>query len=107
MGFNQKFKTMVIDHVNDDHRPEMRDILRGICRIDWVEDGELASFDQGGIEALGFGADGQTVRYEIRFPQALDKPKEFRPALIKMVHQARALLEDQTATTPEYTIKAR
>ncbi|HAS41571.1 MAG TPA: hypothetical protein DCS93_13910 [Microscillaceae bacterium] len=51
--FEQRFVDSAVDHVNEDHRDAMIDILKGLRQANWVVDAELVSFDKEKIEAKG------------------------------------------------------
>ncbi|MEM8940448.1 MAG: DUF2470 domain-containing protein [Bacteroidota bacterium] len=86
---DQKFAAYAISHVNEDHRPEMIDILRKICKADWVLDAELLSFDHHKMVVEGTDQKAKTERFEISFDRPLQNAKEFRPVLIEIVKKAR------------------
>ena len=94
LKFEQKFVDSAVDHVNEDHRDAMIDILKGLRQANWVVDAELISFDKEKIEAKGFGANQETKTFEISFDEPLEKPNQFRHKLIEMLQQARALLNN-------------
>jgi len=91
--FEQRFVDSAVDHVNEDHRDAMIDILKGLRQANWVVDAELISFDKEKIEAKGFGDNHETKNFEILFDIPLEKPSEFRFKLIEMLQEARALLK--------------
>ncbi|MEM6803389.1 MAG: DUF2470 domain-containing protein [Bacteroidota bacterium] len=91
-AFAPKFYDMVINHMNDDHRPDMRDILKGIKGEAWVQDAELLHFDKEKIQFKAFGEGGKEEVIEIVYETPLEKPKEVRPLLVQMVREAREIL---------------
>ncbi|MEM9884840.1 MAG: DUF2470 domain-containing protein [Bacteroidota bacterium] len=89
--FKQKFVTNAVEHMNDDHRDAMIDILQAFCDADWVVDAEMLHFDREKIKIRGLGEADKTADFEVAYDQPLTTAKEFRPVLIGMLKQARAM----------------
>ena len=92
LAFPPKFYDMVIEHMNDDHRPGMIDIARGILGKEWVEDVELLHFDKVQIQFKAFGENGKEEVLEMVYDTPLEKPNQVRPLLVQMVKDAKEIL---------------
>ncbi len=95
--FDKKFVDGAVDHVNDDHRDAMTDIVKGICQASWAVDAELIHFDKAKMQVKGFGANQEAETFEIPFDESLEKPNQFRPKLIEILQQARATLKNASS----------
>jgi len=89
--FPEKFVAGVVAHINADHRTEMRDLAQGLAGQTWTEDVEVLHADPCGIDLL-LRAEGREERLRIAFDTPLERPNQFRPALIALIGRARALL---------------
>ncbi|MGD1840496.1 MAG: hypothetical protein ACFB0B_06310 [Thermonemataceae bacterium] len=54
----KKFVEGVLSYINDNHRPEMRDISKGISKADWVIDLTLLYIDKECIQVKGIDGNG-------------------------------------------------
>ncbi|MEO0628647.1 MAG: DUF2470 domain-containing protein [Bacteroidota bacterium] len=91
--FPQKFQDGVIEHMNDDHRDAMVDILHAYCDADWVTDAEMGPFDKEAMELIGLGPNEKRVAFTVPYDKPIDKPQQFRPLLIEMLKVARIKLK--------------
>ena len=91
-GLDPKFVQYAIDHVNDDHRKEMIEIVQKLCKAGWVEDAELLSYDHNKMTVQGNSATKQKSQlFKILFSKPLTDAKAFRPELIAILEKARNL----------------
>lgn len=95
--FPEKFVSGVVAHINADHRTEMRDLAHGLAGQTWAEDVELLHADPRGIDLL-LRTEHREERLRIAFDTPLERPNQFRPALITLIGRARTNLglPDQT-----------
>ncbi|MEM8585002.1 MAG: DUF2470 domain-containing protein [Bacteroidota bacterium] len=91
--FPEKFRRGVIEHMNDDHRDAMVDMLHAYCDADWVTDAEMGPFDKEAMELIGLGKDGKRETFEVEYESPIEKPQQFRPMLIEMLRAARKQLK--------------
>ncbi|MGD1895075.1 MAG: DUF2470 domain-containing protein [Cyclobacteriaceae bacterium] len=91
--FDQKFVDSAVEHVNEDHRDAMVDILTGLCEANWVTDAELIHFDKEKMEVRGFNAEGREEIFTVPYDAPLEKSNQFRPTLIALLQRARAELK--------------
>ncbi|MEM8527003.1 MAG: DUF2470 domain-containing protein [Bacteroidota bacterium] len=89
--FQAKFIKNAVEHMNDDHRDAMVDILQGLCGATWVTDAEMLTFDKEKMQIRGTGAAEKTEDFEVLYDTPLEKPKDFRPTLIELLRRARTL----------------
>jgi putative heme iron utilization protein len=89
--FPEKFVAGVVAHINEDHGDEMLDLARGLAGQRWAERAELLHADPRGIDLLLRGA-GREERLRVAFETPLERPNEFRPALIMLIGRARQQL---------------
>ncbi|MEM9833569.1 MAG: DUF2470 domain-containing protein [Bacteroidota bacterium] len=89
-SFDQKFVDGAIEHVNDDHRDAMTDILQGLCGADWVTDAEIVHFDKDKMNVRGLNEAGREELFTVPYDESLEKPNQFRPMLIALLKRARA-----------------
>jgi len=89
--FPEKFVAGVVNHINEDHRAEMLDLARGLAGCAWAEEAEILHADPHGIDLLLRGA-GREERMRVPFDPPIERPNQFRPALISLITQARASL---------------
>lgn len=89
--FPQKFVAGVVAHINEDHGDEMLALARGLAGQHWAEQAELLHADPRGIDLLLRGA-GREERLRVAFDAPLERPNEFRPALIALIGRARRQL---------------
>ena len=89
--FNQKFVESAVKHMNEDHRDAMVDILLGLCDSAWVVDAEMLYFGKEKMEIRGYGTEDKIEVFEVKYTKPLEKPNEFRPVLIEMLKQVRAM----------------
>ncbi|MEN0045633.1 MAG: DUF2470 domain-containing protein [Bacteroidota bacterium] len=87
--FKPKFVTNAVEHMNDDHRDAMVEMLHGFYAADWVTDAELLHFNKEQMEIRGLGVNGRVEDFNLPYDEPLKQAKEFRPALIAMLNQAR------------------
>ncbi|NRB46762.1 MAG: DUF2470 domain-containing protein [Saprospiraceae bacterium] len=91
--FQQKFVNYAITHMNEDHRPDMRDMIKAFLKEDWVTDAEMLDFDREQIKLKGFGEKGEEKIFMLPYDAPIDKAQELRPKLVQMVRQAREILQ--------------
>lgn len=89
--FSEPFVAGVVAHINTEHRAEMLDLARGLAGCMWAEEATLLHADPHGIDLLLGGA-GREERLRLAFDLPLEKPNQFRPALIGLISRARANL---------------
>ncbi|MEM1328899.1 MAG: DUF2470 domain-containing protein [Bacteroidota bacterium] len=90
--FNQKFVNGAIEHMNDDHRDAMVDMLHGFHNATWVTDAEMLHFDAEKMRVKGLGENDKSEEFDIVYDEPLATAKQFRPVLIKMLQKARTQL---------------
>ncbi|MEM6319994.1 MAG: DUF2470 domain-containing protein [Bacteroidota bacterium] len=91
MPFNQKYKDYAINHMNEDHRDAMVEMLQGFCQANWVTDAEMLDFDAQQMQIRGLDAVKQSEDFTLLFDTPLADAKEFRPTLMALLSKARAL----------------
>lgn len=79
-----------INHVNEDHRKEMVQIVKGYTD---VSDVTLLDYDAKGMEAMVVEKNKGKQKIWIGFPRVLKGPHDFRSVLVDMVNVARKKLE--------------
>ncbi len=87
--FDQKFVDNATEHVNDDHRDAMTDILRGLCGVDWATDAELIYFDKEKMDVRGLNEEGREEIFTVHYDEQLEKHNQIRPLLITLLQRAR------------------
>ncbi|MEM6261982.1 MAG: DUF2470 domain-containing protein [Bacteroidota bacterium] len=95
LEFKEKFVKMAVDHMNEDHRPEMCTMLKAYCDAHWVTDAEMLHFDKEKVQIQGLGEKGEKETFEITYETPLKKEKEFRPVLVGMVRHSREMLKEE------------
>ncbi|MEM1118799.1 MAG: DUF2470 domain-containing protein [Bacteroidota bacterium] len=91
MPFNQKYKDYAINHMNEDHRDAMVEMLQGFYQTNWVMDAEMLDFDAQQMQIRGLGVANESEDFTLTFDTPLANAKEFRPALMALLSKARAL----------------
>jgi len=89
MAFDQKYVDYAVNHMNEDHRDAMVDMLHGLCGAPWVTDVEMLGFDEAGIQLKGLGEADKSEAFTLSFDAPLSKANEFRPALMGLLAKAR------------------
>ncbi|MEM1328758.1 MAG: DUF2470 domain-containing protein [Bacteroidota bacterium] len=87
--FDQQFVEGAIEHMNDDHRDAIVDMLHGFHNATWVTDAELLHFDAEKMRVRGLSEDAKSEEFDIVYDTPLENSKQFRPVLIKMLKRAR------------------
>jgi putative heme iron utilization protein len=87
----EKFVAGVVAHINEDHQAEMLDLARGLAGEAWAHDAQLLHADPHGLDLL-LRADERSEQLRIAFDAPLERPNQFRPALIALIARARASL---------------
>ncbi|MEM1257483.1 MAG: DUF2470 domain-containing protein [Bacteroidota bacterium] len=82
-----------INHVNEDHRKEMVQIVKGYTDVSDVSDVTLLDYDAKGMEAMVVEKNKGKQKIWIGFPRVLKGPHDFRSVLVDMVNVARKKLE--------------
>nr|WP_297918773.1 DUF2470 domain-containing protein [uncultured Allomuricauda sp.] len=91
---NRKFVDYAINHVNEDHRLEMIQIVKTLTPFRDVEDVTVMDYHSSGMELLVHLPNQKEQYITLPFEKKLESPQEFRPALIAMVNKARQLLKN-------------
>ncbi|OAN48582.1 hypothetical protein A6A03_07345 [Chloroflexus islandicus] len=91
------FVSGVIAHINHNHRQELLDLAHGLANQRWAEEADLLSVDRHGI-ALTLRAEGRVALVRFTFDRPIEKPNQFRPALIALIEQARINLKNSNET---------
>lgn len=86
--FPETFVAGVVAHINEDHRDEMLALAHGLAGQHWAEQAVLLHADPRGIDLL-LRAAGREERLRVAFEVPLERPNEFRPALIALIGRAR------------------
>ncbi|MEM0994083.1 MAG: DUF2470 domain-containing protein [Bacteroidota bacterium] len=92
--FKQKFVIGAVEHMNEDHRDAMVDMLQAFHRAEWVTDAEMLHFNREKMKIRGLGVADKTEDFEIAYDQPLQEAKAFRPVLIELLKKARKMLEE-------------
>jgi len=90
MEMKQAFVDHSVNHMNEDHRDAMVDMLHGLCQALWVTDAEMLTFDDTCMQLRGLGPADRTEEFTIAYDEPLTEAKEFRPMLIALLGKARA-----------------
>ncbi|MEM7373788.1 MAG: DUF2470 domain-containing protein [Bacteroidota bacterium] len=93
MAFKQAFIDNAVNHMNEDHRDAMVDMLHGLCQASWVIDAEMLHFDEAGIQLRGLGLADQSEEFTISYEEPLTKANQFRPSLMALLAKARQAKE--------------
>jgi putative heme iron utilization protein len=93
MAFKPAFIDNAVNHMNEDHRDAMVDMLHGLCQAPWVTDAEMLHFDASSIRLRGWGAAGESEEFTIAYDEPLTKANQFRPALMGLLAKARQAKE--------------
>ncbi|MEM9361381.1 MAG: DUF2470 domain-containing protein [Bacteroidota bacterium] len=86
---NKKFINYAVNHVNEDHRKEMIQLVQVFTDYEAVSDVTLLDYDAEGMEVIIVEREKGEQRTRIPFPEALKGPHDFRPVLVDMVKTAR------------------
>ncbi len=89
----QKFVDFAIAHMNEDHRKDMRDMIKAFLSVNWVTDAEMLGFEAEEIKLRGYGEQGQAEMFTLPFDTPLKNVRELRPRLVEMVKKAREILQ--------------
>ena len=90
---NRKFIDYAINHVNDDHRKEMIQIVKVFTEFKDVKDVTLLDYDATGMQMNIAVIGNDVARITVDFPTALKTPQDFRPVLVEMVKTPREELK--------------
>lgn len=77
-----------IEHMNDDHRDSMVEMMQTLAGYPWATDAEMLGLDLRGIDIRAIGADQQATA-RLLFATPLSGPQELRPAIIVLAQRAR------------------
>ncbi len=77
-----------IEHMNDDHRDSMVEMVQTLTGYPWATDAEMLGLDLRGIDIRATGA-GQETTTRLLFATPLTGPQELRPAIIALAQRAR------------------
>ncbi|MEM6347205.1 MAG: DUF2470 domain-containing protein [Bacteroidota bacterium] len=83
------FVQHAVNHMNEDHRDAMVDMLHGLCKAPWVTDAEMLHFDEHSIQIRGFGPVDKSEEFSIPYDEPLTKANQFRPTLMQLLTKAR------------------
>lgn len=87
----------VIDHMNDDHRSNLRDYVRAFASIDTADDAIMLSLDRLGFDVAAI-VDGLPQQVRLSFDEPLAHPREARKAMVNLAQRARAILDTKEQT---------
>ncbi|MCG8347137.1 MAG: class I SAM-dependent methyltransferase [Chloroflexales bacterium] len=104
IAFPEKFVAGVVAHINEDHRREMLDLAHGLAGQNWASEASLLHADKHGLDLLLHAADREE-RLRVTFDEPLERPNQFRPALIALIQRARQALPDSAATSSRRSIE--
>ena len=93
MLLKQGFIDHAVNHMNEDHRDAMVDMLHGLCQATWVSDAEMLHFDETSIQLRGVDSADRSAEFTIAYDEPLTKANQFRPALMALLAKARQAKE--------------
>lgn len=77
-----------IDHMNEDHRNNMVDMVRSLAGQTWAEDAELIAIDARGLDIQASGS-GRSELTRVDFVTPLESAGQLRDAVVLLARQAR------------------
>jgi putative heme iron utilization protein len=83
----------IIEHMNEDHRDSMLEMVAGLTDHDRPDEAEMTEVDRYGFDLLitRTGEEGDTEQEKIRIPfdDPLEEADQARPAMVELVERAR------------------
>ena len=86
-----EIKKDVIDHMNNDHSDANLAYVKGLSELHNATSAKLIDVDQLGITLLAETPDGW-LDVQLQFLKPLQRADDIRPALVKLVENARGML---------------
>lgn len=77
-----------IDHMNDDHRENMVQMVRHLGGQAWATDAEMAAIDAAGVELRAL-SDGRAETVRLDFDAPLADAGQLRAAIVALAMRAR------------------
>ena len=77
-----------IDHMNQDHRDSLIDMVKAFAGFGWAEDAELIGIDATGLDIRAIG-DGRQEAASVAFDTPLAGADELRDAVVVLARRAR------------------
>ena len=86
-----EIKNGVLDHMNNDHSDANLTYVKGLAKLYDVKSAKLIDVDELGITLLAETPDGW-LDVQLQFLKPLQRVDDIRPALIKLLENARGML---------------